>query len=146
MQKINAILLYGFAASLFGCASVQKAEILAGDSPGAAISEVKQIVEYAEKEQSDLLSFKEYMNGREYLKKAELGLSRNHSKDIIVENAEGCPRYCGITITGIHVGPSPAWMQNRLNAIGVRPINNICLLYTSPSPRDGLLSRMPSSA
>ena len=24
--------------------------------------------------------------------------------------------------------------------------NNICLLYTSPSPRDGLLSRMPSSA
>ena len=26
------------------------------------------------------------------------------------------------------------------------PINNLCLLYTSPSPRDGLLSRMPSSA
>ena len=26
------------------------------------------------------------------------------------------------------------------------PINNTCLLYTSPSPRDGLLSRMPSSA
>ena len=25
-------------------------------------------------------------------------------------------------------------------------LNNICLLYTSPSPRDGLLSRMPSSA
>ena len=25
-------------------------------------------------------------------------------------------------------------------------VNNICLLYTSPSPRDGLLSRMPSSA
>ena len=26
------------------------------------------------------------------------------------------------------------------------PLNNVCLLYTSPSPRDGLLSRMPSSA
>src|SRR5665647_1713710 len=26
------------------------------------------------------------------------------------------------------------------------PVNNRCLLYTSPSPRDGLLSRMPSSA
>ena len=26
------------------------------------------------------------------------------------------------------------------------PIDNFCLLYTSPSPRDGLLSRMPSSA
>ena len=27
-----------------------------------------------------------------------------------------------------------------------RPLQEICLLYTSPSPRDGLLSRMPSSA
>ena len=32
-----------------------------------------------------------------------------------------------------------------LNQKGL-PRNNICLLYTSPSPRDGLLSRMPSSA
>ena len=28
----------------------------------------------------------------------------------------------------------------------IYPGNNVCLLYTSPSPRDGLLSRMPSSA
>ena len=31
-------------------------------------------------------------------------------------------------------------------AIAVMPLLGICLLYTSPSPRDGLLSRMPSSA
>ena len=36
---------------------------------------------------------------------------------------------------------------DRVNAhFGYRAINRICLLYTSPSPRDGLLSRMPSSA
>ncbi len=42
-----------------------------------------------------------------------------------VRNTEACPRYCGQTITGVKVGPSPAWMQHRLSAIGVRPINNI---------------------
>ena len=38
--------------------------------------------------------------------------------------------------------------QKQRDAIrnATREINNICLLYTSPSPRDGLLSRMPSSA
>ena len=33
-----------------------------------------------------------------------------------------------------------------LNLLSTPPQGNICLLYTSPSPRDGLLSRMPSSA
>lgn len=42
-----------------------------------------------------------------------------------VKNTEACPRYCGQSITGVKVGPSPAWMQHRLLAIGVRPINNI---------------------
>lgn len=42
-----------------------------------------------------------------------------------VKNTEACPRYCGQSITGVKVGPSPAWMQHRLQAIGVRPINNI---------------------
>ena len=31
-------------------------------------------------------------------------------------------------------------------AVEVEEVTNVCLLYTSPSPRDGLLSRMPSSA
>ena len=34
----------------------------------------------------------------------------------------------------------------RLNNAAVRAMEQTCLLYTSPSPRDGLLSRMPSSA
>jgi phenylalanyl-tRNA synthetase beta chain len=45
--------------------------------------------------------------------------------DVIVENPEACPRYTGVTISGIEVGESPDWLKNRLNAIGLRPINNI---------------------
>ncbi|MBQ9462478.1 MAG: phenylalanine--tRNA ligase subunit beta [Bacteroidales bacterium] len=37
----------------------------------------------------------------------------------------GAPRYCGITIRGIKVGPSPEWLQKRLMSIGSHPINNI---------------------
>lgn len=42
-----------------------------------------------------------------------------------VRDTEACPRYCGITIDGIKVGPSPKWLQERLTVIGLRPINNI---------------------
>ncbi|MEQ8473432.1 MAG: phenylalanine--tRNA ligase subunit beta [Marinoscillum sp.] len=42
-----------------------------------------------------------------------------------VENNEACPRYSGVTIRGIKVGPSPDWLQWRLKAIGLSPINNI---------------------
>ncbi len=45
--------------------------------------------------------------------------------DIEVENSNDCPRYAGIGFDGISVKPSPVWMQQRLKAIGVRPINNI---------------------
>ena len=36
-----------------------------------------------------------------------------------------CPRYCASLITGVKVAPSPDWMQHRLLACGMRPINNI---------------------
>ncbi|MEM7086160.1 MAG: phenylalanine--tRNA ligase subunit beta [Bacteroidota bacterium] len=45
--------------------------------------------------------------------------------DVSVENNELAPRYCGVTISGLKVAPSPIWMQNRLKSIGLSPINNI---------------------
>ena len=44
---------------------------------------------------------------------------------IVVENAEACPRYAGVTVSGVKVTESPKWLQDRLRLIGVRPINNI---------------------
>ena len=38
---------------------------------------------------------------------------------------ELCPRYCASLVTGVRVGPSPRWMQDRLAAAGMRPINNV---------------------
>ncbi len=45
--------------------------------------------------------------------------------EVDVENQELTPRYCGVTISGITVAPSPAWLQNRLKAIGLAPLNNV---------------------
>ena len=45
--------------------------------------------------------------------------------DVVVENTEACPRYCGVTIRNVKVQESPEWLRNYLTAIGQRPINNI---------------------
>ncbi len=45
--------------------------------------------------------------------------------DIDVKENKLVPRYCGVTISGITVKPSPTWLQNRLKAIGLNPKNNI---------------------
>ncbi|MEI6346556.1 MAG: phenylalanine--tRNA ligase subunit beta [Bacteroidota bacterium] len=42
-----------------------------------------------------------------------------------IENSDACPRYSGLHIKNISVSDSPKWLQNRLLAIGIRPINNI---------------------
>lgn len=42
-----------------------------------------------------------------------------------VENQELCPRYCARMVKNIKLAPSPQWMQRRLAASGIRPINNI---------------------
>lgn len=42
-----------------------------------------------------------------------------------VEDKELCPRYCARVCTNIQIGPSPKWMQRRLAASGIRPINNL---------------------
>jgi phenylalanyl-tRNA synthetase beta chain len=44
---------------------------------------------------------------------------------IDIEDPEGCPRYVARIIRGVHIGPSPAWLQNRLRSVGQRPINNV---------------------
>ena len=44
------------------------------------------------------------------------------------------------------IGPILEEISNEMSNEVVIAKHNICLLYTSPSPRDGLLSRMPSSA
>ena len=44
---------------------------------------------------------------------------------IEVVNTDACPRYSGVTIRGIKVTESPKWLQDRLNTIGVRPINSV---------------------
>ncbi|WP_396157681.1 phenylalanine--tRNA ligase subunit beta [Flavobacterium sp.] len=45
--------------------------------------------------------------------------------DVDVKDSKLAPRYCAVTISGITVKESPAWLQNRLKAIGLTPKNNI---------------------
>jgi len=44
---------------------------------------------------------------------------------VVVEAADLCPRYSARVILGVTIGPSPEWVQFRLIAAGVRPINNV---------------------
>lgn len=45
--------------------------------------------------------------------------------EVIVEDTEACPRYSGVSLKNVKVAPSPEWLQNRLKAIGLNPVNNI---------------------
>lgn len=51
----------------------------------------------------------------------------NHALPIgvTIEDTKACPRYSGLTISGVTVGESPEWLQNFLKSLGIRPINNI---------------------
>ena len=51
--------------------------------------------------------------------------NRTHKIDVQVDKNHLAPRYCGITISGIKVTESPQWLQSRLKAISLTPINNI---------------------
>lgn len=67
--------------------------------------------------------------GKEF--KAPVVTKTGNSEDIndylkvSVENTELCKRYCARMVKNIHLAPSPAWLQHRLIASGIRPINNI---------------------
>ena len=58
------------------------------------------------------------------LRLASLKAADKSDIDVVIENAELCPRYAG-AVADVTVGPSPGWMQARLQAAGVRPISNI---------------------
>lgn len=51
--------------------------------------------------------------------------ARSLKIDVEVKDKEKCPRYCGVTISGVKVESSPEWLQHRLKSIGLSPINNI---------------------
>ncbi|MEM9076621.1 MAG: phenylalanine--tRNA ligase subunit beta [Bacteroidota bacterium] len=51
--------------------------------------------------------------------------NRSLKIDVEVEDNDLAPRYCGVTINNLIVQESPDWLKNRLNAIGLSPINNV---------------------
>jgi len=57
--------------------------------------------------------------------KEEAGGNADDHVSIEIENPDLCPRYSARIVTDVKVGPSPYWMQHRLAAAGMRPINNI---------------------
>ena len=74
------------------------------------------------------INFRETMDLPFILPKIELDKyvsSTQKEISIQIDNKEACPRYSGVLIGNIKVAPSPKWLQNRLNSVGVRPINNI---------------------
>jgi phenylalanyl-tRNA synthetase beta chain len=45
--------------------------------------------------------------------------------EVSIEKPEACHRYSGVCVSGISIAESPEWLQNRLKAIGLNPINNV---------------------
>src|ERR1700675_1463598 len=59
---------------------------------------------------------------------AFLGTEDPPGRDLVkvsIDEPELCSRYIGGVVTGVKIGPSPEWLQRRLRACGVRPINNV---------------------
>ena len=45
--------------------------------------------------------------------------------EVVIDESTDCPRYAGVVLTGIQVGPSPQWLQHFLRSLGLEPINNV---------------------
>jgi len=57
--------------------------------------------------------------------KSKTAVAAKSLVDVAVMDAVACPRYSAKVVTGVKVGPSPKWVQERLVACGLRAINNI---------------------
>ncbi len=55
------------------------------------------------------------------------GVTEGQTGDVrvVLEDAQGSPRYCGVVIRGVKIAPSPQWLVDRITAVGGRPINNV---------------------
>ncbi|MFO8235208.1 MAG: phenylalanine--tRNA ligase subunit beta [Bacteroidales bacterium] len=76
----------------------------------------------------DLVAYLKQSQNIELQKPSIEDFKQDNSKlhiPVEINNKEACPRYSGVTITGIEVKPSPDWLQNRLKAIGIQPKNNL---------------------
>src|SRR6266702_4755308 len=67
---------------------------------------------------------------RELLKRPEIAVKESGApaaSEISIEIADPdlCARYCGRVARNVQVKPSPAWLRSRLEAVGVRSINNV---------------------
>jgi phenylalanyl-tRNA synthetase beta chain len=58
-------------------------------------------------------------------KTADFTATQSQPVKVSVPSKAACPRYAGVVLQNLKVAPSPTWLQNRLKAIGQRPINNI---------------------
>ena len=75
------------------------------------------------------LKFKKLISSNTNLKdlptNSELTFNKNDNIQINIENPKLCYRYSGIIIKNINVKPSPIWLKEKLESIGLKPINNI---------------------
>jgi phenylalanyl-tRNA synthetase beta chain len=58
-------------------------------------------------------------------KKSQIETRKDIDIKISIENSNLCQRYTGIVIKNIQVKPSPKWLKDKLESIGIKPINNI---------------------
>ena len=77
----------------------------------------------------DVCAYLTHHNGERFiaaLPEIHLPVVENASKiEVLIHAPEACPRYAGISLGNIKIGPSPEWLQQRLQTIGLRSINNI---------------------
>jgi phenylalanyl-tRNA synthetase beta chain len=72
------------------------------------------------------LNFHKNLDKQIHLPEIEkLESTQNIKIELEVENQKACPRYAGLAISNVEIGPSPAWLQNKLKAVGLSPINNV---------------------